>query len=276
MKRKYGRSVTVKVTGDHALVRFDRGVNRNAIDQDTLLALMQVAQDLALSLEIHTVVLTGAKDIFSAGIDLKDPQKWNDEQAGLLERRDVAQRGARLCRLWEELPQLTIAAIEGAAVGGSVALALACDWRVASQTSFLYLPEAKVGLNMGWGAIPRMVNMLGAARTKRAILLAERFGAEQALDWGLLDEVCEPGQAVAVAQSLAKRASESPAAIIRMTKESVNQVANALNRLGIYMDADQALVCRDSVEGAQARAGFLSPGRPKTKSSPLGGSKPKA
>ncbi|HCB1212320.1 TPA: hypothetical protein MYN70_006038, partial [Klebsiella pneumoniae] len=47
MKRKYGRSVTVKVTGDHALVRFDRGVNRNAIDQDTLLALTQVAQDLA-------------------------------------------------------------------------------------------------------------------------------------------------------------------------------------------------------------------------------------
>src|SRR5690606_41628244 len=107
MKRKYGRSVTVKVTGSQALVRFDRGVNRNAIDQDTLLALTQVARDLMESLTIQTVVLAGGKDIFSAGIDLKDPQKWNDEQAGLLERRDVAQRGARLCRLWEALPQLT-------------------------------------------------------------------------------------------------------------------------------------------------------------------------
>jgi enoyl-CoA hydratase len=260
MKKKYGRSVTVKVTGAHALVRFDRGVNRNAIDQDTLLALTQVALDLSQSLDIQTVVLTGAKDIFSAGIDLKDPQKWNDEGSGLLERRDVAQRGARLCRLWEELPQLTIAAIEGPAVGGSVALALACDWRVASHTSFLYLPEAKVGLNMGWGAIPRMVSLIGAARTKRAILLCERLTAEQAQDWGLIDDVCEPGRAVAVAESLALRASESPAAIVRMTKEAVNQVATSLHRLGIYMDADQALVCRDSREGASARAGFVQRG----------------
>src|SRR5690606_36768207 len=224
MKRKYGRSVTVKVTGDHALVRFDRGVNRNAIDQDTLLALTQVALDLAQSLSIHTVVLTGARDIFSAGIDLKDPQKWSDEQAGLLERRDVAQRGTRLCRLWEELPQLTIAAIEGAAVGVSVALALASDWRVASRGAFMYLPEAKVGLNMGWGAIPRMVNLAGAPRARRAILLAVRLGATQALDRVLLDEVREPGHAVAAAQLLAQRSSQSPAAIVRMTKESVNRV----------------------------------------------------
>lgn len=256
MKRKYGRSVTVKVTGSQALVRFDRGVNRNAIDQDTLLALTQVARDLMESLTIQTVVLAGAKDIFSAGIDLKDPQKWNDEQAGLLERRDVAQRGARLCRLWEELPQLTIAAIEGPAVGGAVALTLACDWRVASRESFLYLPEAKVGLNMGWGAIPRMVSLIGASRSKRAILLCERLSAEQGHEWGLIDEVCEPGQAVAVAQSLAERASESPPAIIRMTKEAVNQVSTSLHRLGIYMDADQALVCRDSDEGVQARKRF--------------------
>lgn len=258
MQRKYGESVTVKVAEDRALVRFDRGVNRNAIDQDTLLALIQVAQDLMDDLTIHTVVLTGAKDIFSAGIDLKDPQKWNEEQEGLLARREVAQRGARLCRLWEDLPQLTIAAIEGAAVGGSVALALACDWRVASSTAFLYLPEAKVGLNMGWGAIPRMVNLIGAPRAKRAILLAERLGAEQALAWGMVDEVCEPGQAVMAAEALAQQASESPPSIIRMTKESVNQVANALNRMGIYMDADQALVCRDSLEGIQARERFFS------------------
>lgn len=257
MKRKYGKSVTVKIQGSQALVRFDRGINRNAIDQDTLLALTQVAHNLAGSLATHTVILTGAQDIFSAGIDLKDPQKWQENNTDLISRRDVAPRGARLCRLWEDLPQMTIAAIEGPAVGGSVALALACDWRVAARNAFLYLPEAKVGLNMGWGAIPRMVNLIGAPRTKRAILLAEKLGMTQACEWGLIDEVCEPGQAVACAQALAQRAEQTPAAILRMTKESVNHYANALNRLSIYMDADQALVCRDSREGAQARAGFL-------------------
>jgi enoyl-CoA hydratase len=115
-KRKYGKSVTVKIQSEHALVRFDRSVNRNTIDQDTLLALTQVAQDLSQSLTIHTVVLNGAADVFSAGIDLKDPQKWQEDDKQLVARRDVTQRGARLCRLWEELPQLTVVAIEDAAV----------------------------------------------------------------------------------------------------------------------------------------------------------------
>ncbi|AKQ60166.1 enoyl-CoA hydratase/isomerase family protein [Bordetella hinzii] len=258
MKGKYGNSVTVEITGTQAVVRFDRGVNRNAIDQDTLLALTHVARDLAESLAVHTVLLTGAADIFSAGIDLKDPRKWQEDDTQLLVRRDIAQRGARLCRLWEELPQLTIAAIEGAAVGGSVALALACDWRVAAENAILYLPEAKVGLNMGWGAIPRMVNLIGAPRAKRAILLAEKLGMAQALDWGLVDEVVPRGQALARAQAMAAQASQTPPAILRMTKESVNLHANALNRLGIYMDADQALVCRDSDEGKKARERFLA------------------
>lgn len=256
MTNKYGKSITVTTQGQHALVQFDRGVNRNALDQETILGLTRVARDLSESLDVHTVVLTGASDIFSAGIDLKDPQKWNETETGLLERRDVAQRGARLCRLWEELPQITIAAIEGAAVGGSAALALACDWRVAATDAFIYLPEARVGLNMGWGAIPRMVSLIGPARTKRAILLGERLVAADALEWGLVDEVCESGCAVQTAQNLAERTGETPAALLRMTKEAVNASSTALHRLGIYMDADQALVCRDSTEGTQARARF--------------------
>ncbi len=257
MQDKYGNSVYVQLAQEHAVVRFDRGVNSNALDQDTILALTRVAQDLSLQLEIQTVVLTGGAKIFSAGIDLKDPAKWDDEQSSLLLRRDMAQRGARMCRAWESLPQITIAAIEGPAVGGSVALALACDWRVMAADAFLYLPEAKVGLNMGWGAIPRMVGMIGAARTKQAILRAQRMGAAQALEWGLIDAISEAGQAVEAAKQMAAEAAQTPAAILRMTKESVNHIANALNTMSIYMDADQALVCRDSVEGKRARDSFL-------------------
>lgn len=216
-----------------------------------------VARDLADNLDLHTVVLTGARDIFSAGIDLKDPAKWNDDAAGLVERRNIAQRGARLCRLWEELPQITIAAIEGLAVGGSAALTLACDWRVAANNAAIYLPEAKVGLNMGWGAIPRLISLVGPARTKRAILLGEKLTMDLASEWGLIDAVSEPGQAVATAQELALRAGETPGALLRMTKEAVNACATALHRVGIYMDADQALVCRDSNEGRRAREGFV-------------------
>lgn len=259
MKSKYGQSVFVSVDGAVALVKFDRGVNRNAVDQDTLLALTQVAHDLANHMSIHAVILTGARDIFSAGIDLKDPTKWSDEDQSLLHRREVAQRGARLCRAWENLPQITIAAIEGMAVGGAVALTLACDWRVASRESALYLPEVKVGLNMGWGAIPRLTSLVGAPRAKRAILCNEKLGAERAMEWGLIDALSEPGAAVEEAQALAREALKAPAALVRMTKESVNACWTSLHHQSIYMDADQALVCRDSQEGKTARTQFAKP-----------------
>ncbi len=256
VKSAYGQSVSVTAEGAQALVRFDRGVNRNAIDQETLLALTQVARDLADETSIQVVVLTGAQDIFSAGIDLKDPTKWNEDDQSLLRRREVAQRGARLCQAWESAPQITIAAIEGMAVGGAVALTLACDWRVASRTAAFYLPEVKVGLNMGWGAIPRLTSLVGAARAKRAILCDEKVRAAQALDWGLIDALSEPGGAVAEAQALACKALKVPPALLRMTKEAVNACANALHHQSIYMDADQALVCRDSQEGQVARQQF--------------------
>lgn len=258
MKDTYGNSVTVTRDGATAIVRFDRGRNRNAIDQDAILALTELAQDLSDALDIHLVILTGAKDIFSAGIDLKDPAKWQETDTSLLARRNVAQRGARLCRMWQDLPQLTVAAINGPAVGGSVALALACDWRVMDRSSFLYLPETKVGLNMGWGAIPRIVSLVGAARAKKLILLAEKLSANDALDLGVIEEIAETGQAVEAAQAFLKRAEVSPPALLRMTKEAVNACATPLHHMGIYMDADQAIVCRDSVEGQQARERFLT------------------
>jgi enoyl-CoA hydratase/carnithine racemase len=145
-------------------------------------------------------------------------------------------------------------------VGGAAALTLACDWRVASSQAAFYLPEVKVGLNMGWGAIPRLTSLLGAARAKRAILLGEKLGAAQALDWGLVDVISEPGRAVEDAQALARKTAETPAALLRMTKESVNACATALHHPSIYMDADQALVCRDSQEGRSARQQFVQAG----------------
>jgi enoyl-CoA hydratase/carnithine racemase len=98
-------------------------------------------------------------------------------------------------------------------------LALACDWRVTAKNAAFYLPEAKVGLNMGWSAIPRLTSLIGPARTKRAILLAENLTTEMANEWGLIDEIAENGHAVEVAQNLARRAEECPGALLRMTKE---------------------------------------------------------
>lgn len=259
LNSRYGESVKVEVTEGIATVTIDRGgVNKNALNQDVLIGLTRVAQALEEELAVHAVVLSGRQDIFSAGIDLKDPSKWIEEATDLVSRRSVAQRGARLCRLWQNVPQLTVAALEGPVVGGAAALTLACDWRVGGAGSFFLIPEAGVGLNLGWGAIPRLVRLVGPAMAKQMILLQRRMSTQRALEIGLLDATCEAGSALLTAKKMAASAlAGCGGALVRMTKEAVDVAAHVLDHAVSYMDADQALVCRDSEEGGSARRRFL-------------------
>jgi enoyl-CoA hydratase/carnithine racemase len=89
-------------------------------------------------------------------------------------------------------------------LGAGVALPLACDWRVMGESAYLYVPEVKIGLNLQWGALPRLVNLVGPSRAKRICILCEKMDARTALDWGLVDEVAADGQTVDVALELAR------------------------------------------------------------------------
>ncbi len=240
----------------HLEIRFERAINMNAINQTVLLTLTDIAKELTDAEDIQTVTITGRKDIFSAGIDLKDSAKWEEGSLSLLARREIAKRGARMCQLWENLPQITVAAIEGAAIGGGAGLALACDWRVASSASSIFLPEVKMAMNMGWGAIPRLIGLVGIARAKQILILCESITATQAHDWGLVDWLADVGDSVKVANEVCARVRESNPAVVRMTKEAANACGHALDKVSIYMDADQGLVCRDSNEAQLLREEF--------------------
>ena len=123
----------------------------NAFNQTLIRELTAVARDFHDDLETRAVVLTGSREAFSAGIDLRDAETWT-RPASDVAAREQFYRGVRLCRAWEDMPQITIAAIEGLAVGAGVALAIACDWRVIARDAYLYVPEVRIGLNLQWGA----------------------------------------------------------------------------------------------------------------------------
>jgi len=138
------------------------------------------------------------------------------------------------------MPQITVAAIEGMAVGAGVALPLALDWRVMGRNAFLYVPEVKIGINLQWGALPRLITLVGPARAKRICILCERMSAAHALDWGLIEEIADDGHVVEKAMELAATAASMPAPAVRMVKEAVNATANALHKVSAYADADQS------------------------------------
>jgi len=165
---------------------------------------------------------------FSAGADLNDAKAWADTTLPIVARREIASTGYKLCKAWEEVPQITIAAIEGYAVGGGLALALACDWRVAAVGSFVSLPEISLGIPLTWGTIPRLTNLLGPAKAKRLTILCERFPAKEALNLGVLDYLAPKGRTLAKATEIANQVLAMLPAAVRMSKEAINAVATAL------------------------------------------------
>jgi enoyl-CoA hydratase len=187
--------VTIEKRGGIAVVRFDRKANLNAFNEKLVVELTHAARGFFDDLETHVVVLAGAANAFSAGFDLKAADSWHSESDDL-KRRQRAYGGVRLCKAWEAMPQITIAAMERLAVGAGVAIALACDWRVLGRGAYLYVPEAKIGLNLQWGALPRLITLVGPARAKRITILCEKMPAAQALDWGLVDELADDGRTV--------------------------------------------------------------------------------
>ncbi|MEI7764522.1 MAG: enoyl-CoA hydratase/isomerase family protein [Comamonadaceae bacterium] len=239
-------------------VRLNRPQTRNAFSLELIRSLTQTAEQLRDEPGVRAVVLCAAGPHFSAGMDLAEVQKSDASKLSLAERRTLAALGERMCQAWEDIPAMTIGAIEGHCIGGGAALAAALDWRVIGSSAWFWLPEIALGLPLGWGALPRLVGLLGPARAKRFIILGERLQGQQALDFGLAEYLVADGQAEVEALKLAQRVVELPEVAVAMSKQAVNASANALNHLASHMVSDQLALALASEESLAARARFLT------------------
>jgi enoyl-CoA hydratase/carnithine racemase len=244
--------------GRIAVVRFDRGDGINALSPEAMRQLTAVARSFEDDGDTSVVVLTGSEKVFSAGFDLKDPEGRSRRDMDLGTLRRHVRVGPRLTRAWQEMEQVTIGAIEGFAIGGGVALAVALDFRVMARNAHLRVPEIALGMSMSWQSIPRMLHLMGPARTKQAVIIAdERISAEEAYEWGLVEEVAEPGKAFQAAMALAEKVARQPPIAVSMTKLTVNRLAHALDDLTSHMDGDQFLLASMSEDHKEGVAAFL-------------------
>ena len=155
----------------------------------------------------------------------------------------------------ENLGKPSIATLFGYCLGGGLALAVACDWRVCADNAMLRLPEVPLGINMSWQANPRITALVGPARAKEIIILGEDVAAATAHDWGLIDRLCAPGTCMEVAGELAAKVAELPPLPVRMTKQAINAHAFALNYAASFMDREQyALLTGSDDNKAAVRA----------------------
>lgn len=250
------QALTIEQRDRLAIVRMNRPERRNAMSVEFMLEITRCAHELGANATVDAVVLTGGPGWFSAGADLKDNTRWEALGKSLTEARDIAAIGYRMARAWEEMPQISIAAIEGYAIGGGLALALACDWRVIADNAFVSLPEIGLGLPLTWGTIPRLVALGGPAIAKRMTILCERISAQEAAAMRLVDYACPAGGALERAQEIAAQVLRQPRAVVRMSKETANATAYALAHIASHAGADQFTLAAASEESRTARERF--------------------
>ena len=222
-----------------ANVSFDTGETSNLLSFSQMRSLTKVAHDLKSNKKLAAVILTGnIKKNFSFGFDLKDKELKKLNKSSQSIKREYFLIGKEMCEAWENLPFLTICVINGWCVGGGLALSIALDLRIASSSSKFYVPELERGFNMSWGAIPRLNALVGPAKTKRLVLLAEQVNASTAHSWGLIDYYSDPNNLMDSAINICKKASKVPRLPFILTKESINNHSNILNKIGSYADQD--------------------------------------
>lgn len=189
-----------------------REASRNALTRALVEELGEHVARVSTSSSVRAVVITGQGDrAFCAGADLKDRAGMSDADV-----RDWLELLYRVFRSIEKSPKIFIAALNGAAFGGGLELALACDLRVADPAAVVGLTEVKLGIIPGGGGTQRLPRLIGVARAKELIFTGRRVDAAEALSIGLVNRVGARGEALSTALNLASEiAANAPLAVVQ-------------------------------------------------------------
>lgn len=201
------------------MLGLERPDAKNALGRQLLQEVEEALAAVAADLTLRVVVLHSlVPGVFCAGADLKERAGMNQDEATAFVKRLCAAFTAL-----ERLPMPTIAAIDGAALGGGLELGLACDLRVVGGAASLGLPETSLAIIPGAGGTQRLPRLIGRARAKELIFTARRFGAAEALQYGIADRVAEAGKAVEAALELAREILPNGPIALRAAKEAIDQ-----------------------------------------------------
>ena len=212
---------------------------RNALSDSIKLELEKIALELRTRTDVKAVILSGDQGNFSSGNDIKEKNAFGDG-LNLEEARQKNRLGLRMCDAWTNIPQITVASIEGACIGGGVSLALSCDFRFCAPKSYFSIPEVELGFTYAWGTIPKLVSILGPVKTKLLTFTCEKTYANSLLEWGLCEEITEKPLNTSV--DFLKKIILKPTVAIQMVKESINRQTN-INQISI-LEQDQVLLTR--------------------------------
>jgi len=226
----------------------------NAFDQEMWELFEAATTALHASRLYRAVVITGGPRHFAAGADIKAMVGLAPEQLGA--RNKILQRAFHALAT---APQVTIAAVNGYALGGGCELALAADFRFSGRSAVFGLPEITLGIMPGSGGTQRLPRVVGPARAKDLILTGRRVKADEALAIGLADRVLEDDKVLDAAIAEALAFARGPAAL-RHAKQALQAALELPIEAGLALEADLITQCFATEDGQNGLRSFVADG----------------
>lgn len=233
---------TLAKEGRIATLTFARPEKRNPLNEEVVLELEALLHQVRDDRDVRVMILTGSGNTFSAGADLSTLKEVTDHQErqrlfAPLSRRRTRLIG-RMLGVLAGLEPLTIAAINGYAIGGGWALALGCDIRVAAAGAQFWFPEVDLGVPLSPASTALLAAQVGPAIAKEIIITCRRYTAEELLPMGLVNRVVKRDELYPAVRELARAVAEkNPAAVMgaKATVDAVSGGGRAL-RLDLLLD----------------------------------------
>jgi len=253
------------MTDDHLLESCDNGVatitfNRpqrlNAISGDMFERLLKILERIAADPTVGAVILAGAGRAFSAGGDIgemshRDPAESPEAAVRTLRRR------MEIVRLLHEMPQPTLARVQGPAAGAGMCLAIACDLRVAGTAASFTTAFARVGYAGDYGGSYFLPQLVGAAKARELYFTASSVDAGEALRIGLVNRVVEQAQLITATHAMAASFAAGPRLALAQMKRNLNLAGGGGLPALLDLEAEGQIRCRLTEDHREAALAFF-------------------
>jgi 2-(1,2-epoxy-1,2-dihydrophenyl)acetyl-CoA isomerase len=256
-------------------VTLNRPETKNAIDTVTQRLMLEAFYDASRNPAVHVVIMRGAGQAFSSGGDVRalgapdpdDPiaQKWSSDPVwnDLESRTDRLRQFMDASLLLHRMGKPTIAMVRGAVVGMGLSLALACDFRVASDTAFFMTGFSRIGMCGDFGGSYFMTKLIGPSRTMELFMLNERVAAGEAAKLGLVNRLVPDAELEARTLEFARQLASGPAVAQRYIKENVHAALDQTIEQYLDVEARNNIRCRLTQDCKEAISAFAEKREPR-------------
>jgi enoyl-CoA hydratase len=249
------RNLLLEAEGRVAVLTVNRPEVRNALDNETV-AEFHRALDEVREAGSTVLIVTGAGDrAFVSGADVNAIRARKRDDA-------LASINSRLMTAIESHDAVSIAAVNGYALGGGCEVALACDLRIAASNAVFGLPEPTLGIIPGAGGTQRLPRIVGLGRAKEMILTGARWDAARALEAGLVSRVVAPADLMAAARAWADQVLALGPLAVKLAKAALNASSQMPLFAGLVFESTAQAITFESADKLEGTTAFLEKRKP--------------